>query len=131
MSLARGLWTLSQRRGLVALLTIIVVILAIRLAMNPLTIGQNPPASGPAADQLADRIDPNTASAAELAAIPSLGEVRAGEIVEYRQRFLADHPGELAFAKPPDLERVPGIGTATSEMLEPYLIFTKNPVTGR
>jgi DNA uptake protein ComE-like DNA-binding protein len=127
----RGLWTLSQRRGLIAILIIIVAILAIRLAMNPLTIPQNPPASGPAADQLADRIDPNSASAAELAAIPGLGEGRAGAIVEYRNIFAADHPGQLPFTRSSDLQRVPGIGPAISETMEPYLIFPKLPSSAK
>jgi DNA uptake protein ComE-like DNA-binding protein len=131
MSPNRGLWTLSQRRGLIAILAVVVAGLSIRLIMNPLTISNSPPAQGPAADELADRIDPNSASAAELAAIPGLGEGRAGGIVKYREIFLADHPGEIPFARPQDLERVPGIGAAISESIEPYLMFPKPAATGK
>jgi DNA uptake protein ComE-like DNA-binding protein len=101
----------------------LLVIFAIRLILNPTTIDERNGSSGSLADQLVDRIDPNTAAAPELAAIPTLGEKRAQAIVDYRQRFVADHPGRLAFTQFRDLEHVTGIGVAMSETMEPYLIF--------
>jgi len=115
--------TPSQRRGLMVLLAIILVILAIRLSLNPVTVPDPQPAEGPLANQLADHIDPNTAGVAELAAIPTLGEKRAEAIVEYREQYSSRHPGRLAFATLSDLEKISGIGTATTETLESYLIF--------
>jgi competence protein ComEA len=113
----------SQRRGLSLLLGIIIVILAVRLILSPATVPDSQPAEGPRAGELADRIDPNTATEAELAAIPELGEKRAGAIVEFRERFATRHPNIRAFSTVGDLEQVSGIGAATAEMMEPYLTF--------
>lgn len=121
----------SQRRGLSLLLGVLILILAIRLILNPMTVPDPQPAEGPNSRELADRIDPNAASEAELAAIPTLGEKRAEAIVEYRRQFLARHPNRRAFTVPSDLEQIPGIGPATAEMMEPYLVFEAAPATQR
>jgi competence ComEA-like helix-hairpin-helix protein len=118
-----GIWTVSQRRGLIALLLGITAILAIRLLLNRQTIPDPQPAEGPAAGEVQDRLDPNVASAAELAAIPGVGEKRAEAIVDYRDHYLQDHPGGVAFPAQIDLLRVSGIGAGVSESMEPYLIF--------
>jgi competence ComEA-like helix-hairpin-helix protein len=106
-----------------AVLGIVIVVLAIRLAMNPAKIGEFKSTEVSGSDQLADRIDPNTATEAELAAIPELGEKRATAIVEFREKFHSRHPSELAFQKVSDLEQISGIGAATAENMEPYLMF--------
>jgi competence protein ComEA len=121
------LGTPSQRRGLMVLLGILIVVLAIRLWLNPAMVPEHQPPQGPKAEQLADRIDPNIATEAELAAISGLGEKRAEAIVDYRQRYVAEHPNHLAFSRSSDLERISGIGPATAEMMEPYLIFPDKP----
>ncbi len=113
----------SQLRGLMVLLGILITILAIRLALNSKTVPEFKPGQTPASDQLADRIDPNTASESELAAIPELGEKRAQAIVEFREKFQARHPDRLAFARLLDLEQISGIGAATAETMGPYLMF--------
>lgn len=113
----------SQQRGGIVLLGSLILILFARLLLNPRTIPYPATAPGPLADQLADRIDPNTASEAELAAIPELGEKRAGAIVDFRQRFIAEHRDRLAFRRLSDLEQIKGIGPATAENMEPYLVF--------
>ena len=123
--------TPSQRRGLMVLLGIILVILAVRLSLNPVTVPDPQPPEGSSADQLADHIDPNTAAVAELAAIPTLGEKRAEAIVEYRGEFISRHPGHPAFTKVSDLEKISGIGPATAETLEPYLVFPTPGTTRR
>jgi hypothetical protein len=117
------IWTTSQRRGLVAVFGVVAIVLAIRLWMNRATLPDPLPPRGSAVDQLADRLDPNTASASELAAIPTFGEKRAQAMVEYRRQFQAAHPGKAAFAVPDDLKHVRGIGPAVTETLEGYLIF--------
>jgi len=104
-------------------LGILIAILALRLALNPATVSESPSAQAPASSQLADRIDPNVATEAELAAIPELGEKRAAAIVQFREQFKSHHPGNAAFGRPSDLEQVSGIGAATAETIEPYLIF--------
>jgi DNA uptake protein ComE-like DNA-binding protein len=108
------------------LLGILITILAIRLALNSKTIPEFKPGQTPAYDPLADRIDPNTASEAELAAIPELGEKRAQAIVDFREKFQARHPNQFAFHRPSDLEQISGIGAATAETMEPYLIFPQS-----
>ena len=113
----------SQRRGLSLLLGILILILAIRLVLNRTTVPDPQPAAGPNSAELADRIDPNTASESQLAAIPPLGEKRAQAIVEYRRQFTARHPHRPAFTVLSDLEQIPGIGAATTETMEPYLVF--------
>jgi DNA uptake protein ComE-like DNA-binding protein len=121
--------TPSQRRGLSLLLGVLIFILAIRLILNRNTVPDPQPAGGPNARELADRIDPNTASEAELAAIPNLGEKRAEAIVEYRRQFSLRHPHRRAFAVLSDLEQIPGIGIATTESMEPYLVFHSESAT--
>jgi DNA uptake protein ComE-like DNA-binding protein len=116
------LWTSSQRRGLLVVLATLIAVLGIRLATQRMTVGEPEPL-GPHADRLADRIDPNTATAPQLAAIPRIGQVRAAAIVAFRDRYLAQHPGHVAFVRPGDLEQVRGIGAATVESMEPYLLF--------
>jgi DNA uptake protein ComE-like DNA-binding protein len=119
----------SQRRGLSLLLGILTLILAIRLTLNRNTVPDPQPAEGPNSRELADRIDPNSASEAELAAIPTLGEKRAEAIVEFRRQYNARHPNRPAFTILPDLEQVSGIGPAMAEMMEPYLVFQAAPAT--
>lgn len=74
-------------------------------------------------DQLADRLDPNVAGRADLAALPVLGLSRAGKIVEYREEYVRRHPERVAFEREEDLLKVEGIGVGTLEQLRPYLVF--------
>jgi DNA uptake protein ComE-like DNA-binding protein len=113
----------SQRRGLMVLLGILIVILAIRLILNPVTVGEFKAGQSPPSDELADRMDPNLASEAELAAIPELGEKRAAAIVHFRDQFKSRHPNQRAFERLSDLEKISGIGAATVETMKPYLDF--------
>jgi DNA uptake protein ComE-like DNA-binding protein len=122
-------WTPSQRRGLLIVLAALIAVLAVRLVMQRMTVSE-PEQQGPSANQLADRLDPNTATVAELAAIPHLGEGHAAAIVEFRERFEREHPGHAAFLRLSDLEQVRGIGVATAEVMQPYLTFP-TPVTTR
>jgi competence ComEA-like helix-hairpin-helix protein len=115
--------TPSQLRGLLVLLAILITIFAIRLALNSKTVPEFKPGQIPASNQLADHIDPNTASESELAAIPELGEKRAQAIVQFREQFQSRHPNGRAFQRLSDLEQISGIGVATAETMQPYLIF--------
>jgi len=124
------LWTSSQRRGLLVVLAVLIVVLGIRLATQRMTVGEPEPV-GPDADRLADRIDPNIATVAELASIPRIGEVRAAAIVEFRERYVREHSDHVAFVRLDDLEQVRGIGAATAESMEPYLLFPAAPSTGQ
>jgi DNA uptake protein ComE-like DNA-binding protein len=116
----------SQVRGLIVLLTLLIAFLAIRLALNPQTISDRAPSQNNPADDLADRLDPNTATEPELAAIPDMGEKRATAIVQFRDQFHTRHPDQPAFAKLSDLEQITGIGPATAQNMEPYFMFPQN-----
>jgi hypothetical protein len=58
-------------------------------------------------------LDPNTADAASLEALPGIGPARARAIVAARCA--------KRFDSPRDLERVPGIGARSRARLEPWL----------
>lgn len=74
-----------------------------------------PPDSALAARSSAPgRVDPNTATLAQLQELPGVGPALAGRIVAYRQ---AHGP----FRRVADLTRVRGIGEKTLERLAPYL----------
>lgn len=81
--------------------------------------------------ELQDRIDPNTADAALLAALPALGERRASDIVEFRERSRRRDPDRVVYRRIEDLMQIRGIGAAIIEQLRPYLHFpqaTSQPV---
>jgi DNA uptake protein ComE-like DNA-binding protein len=117
------IWSASQRRGLLVLLAIFAGALAIEWARNRLWLPNPLPAHGPAAAELADRIDPNSADWQTLSALPGIGEKRAQQIVAYRQRRVADRPGRAVFGTIEDLGLVSGIGPETRAKLAPYLMF--------
>ena len=122
-------WTLSQRRALILLLSILFIWLCIRFAMNRRYVSDPQPPNGSRADELASRIDPNTADWQTLAAIPELGEKRAKAIVEYREQIHQKDPQRIVFAAPTDLLPIRGIGQATMENMEPYLLFPSKPAS--
>jgi competence protein ComEA len=76
------------------------------------------------AESLLQGVNPNTATAAELTALPGIGEVRARRIVEYRTSRRADPDFDgPAFRCAEDLAAVHGIGPKTVERLRPLLRF--------
>src|SRR5690348_17068103 len=79
-------WSPPQRRALLALLCVLLIALSIRYACNRRYVSDPQPPQPARYNELASRIDPNVATWQELAAIPSLGEKRAKEIVAYRDR---------------------------------------------
>jgi hypothetical protein len=116
-------WTLSQRRGLLVLLTILLAFLAFQFVRNRLYISDPQPKAGARAGELESRIDPNSADWQTLAAIPGLGEKRARAIVAFRDSVHKTGAQKLAFQRPGDLIHIRGIGPATVENLRPYLVF--------
>ena len=130
---SRFAWTAAQRRALVVLLAGLWVLIALRYASNPTYVSNPQPLVPSRYDELADRIDPNTADWQTLAALPAIGEKRAKEIVAYRDEFAARHSGRRAFNRLEDLHRIKGIGPAMTNSLRPYLTFpAPEPVsTGR
>jgi len=115
-------WTLPQRRALIGLLILLLIALSVRYGLNRSYVS-DPQPQGSRASELASRIDPNSATWEELAAIPSLGEKRAKAIIQHRDAARSRDPGAIVFRSASDLMRVRGIGKATAENLNPYLVF--------
>lgn len=87
-------------------------------------------AAGAAAEELAstplgagERLDPNTASTAQLRRLPGVGPARAEAIV-------AERLSGGSFESPADMARVPGIGPRTVDALRPHLSFAARPSSG-
>jgi hypothetical protein len=116
-------WTLGQRRALLALLFGLIIYLGFRLYFNQAYVPDPPPPHGPRYDEVVDKIDPNTADVATLAALPLIGEKRARQIVEYREKRRAQSPGRAVFRSEDDLLLIRGFGKASLDTLRPYLIF--------
>ena len=126
----REVWTAPQRTVLIALLGCLLLYLILRLIFNPAYVNNPQPARPSRYDDLADKIDPNTADWQTLAALPGLGEKRAKTIVEYRDSFAKQHPDRLAFEEPEDLMLVRGIGPSMLATMRAYLLFpTTAPTT--
>ena len=117
------LWTPNQRGVLIAFVLILSAVLLIRLARERMYVSNPPPTRAQRHEELADRLDPNTATWQELAVLPQIGETRAKEIVAYRDASAARRPGRPPFAQPQDLMNVKGIGPAIVETLRPHLMF--------
>lgn len=68
------------------------------------------------------RINPNTATEAELRLLPQIGPKLAAYIIEYRESAAA----QPAFGQAEDLDHVHRIGPATVERLRPLLCFPQD-----
>ena len=116
-------WSRSQRRALILLLSVFLIVMCLRYVRNRAYVTDPPPSRGARAAELASRVDPNTADWQTLAAIPTLGEKRAKEIVAYRDHMRARDGTLTVFKEARDLLRVRGIGLSMIENLRPYLEF--------
>lgn len=124
-------WTNSQR---VAVFVILLAMLSIgfgRWMANRAYVSDPQPDEPAKFDELADRIDPNTADPATLSALPLIGDRKARDIIKYREEFEARKTGRPAFLEARDLLKIKGIGAATVSQLEKYLIFPNAPATTR
>ena len=116
-------WTPRQRLALSLLILLILTYLSILYLNHPSRISTPQPNQGPRAAELQDQLDPNTATAEDLSALPNLGPAMARKIIEDREQFQKDHPNQPAYKSLNDLSRIKGIGPATLENLKPYLKF--------
>ena len=117
------LWTPRQRIVLIVLLVGLSIYLFVRFSTNRAYVSDPPPVRGPLADELADRIDPNTATWQDWAALPAIGEIRAKEVVAWREDFIAKNPGRVPFRTEDDLLLIKGVGASMLETLRPHLAF--------
>ena len=124
-------WSPAQRAVVLAALIGLVGFLTFRVTRHRNYIPTPQPPDGLRATELADRFDPNTATVAEIAAIPEIGDKLATTIVEYRDAFARLHPGQTAFEKPTDLMKVRGVGPARMETLSAHLRFPATRPTTR
>jgi hypothetical protein len=120
-------WTAAQRRAILTLLAVLLLVLSIQAWRKPMYISQPQPLIAPRHELLSDRIDPNTADWPTLAALPGIGERRAQDIVAYRERRRQHAPDAVVFRDADDLARVRGIGYAVVNALRPHLIFPPPP----
>ena len=116
-------WTYSQRRVLLVLLSALCVVLIVRYALNPVYVSDPQPPVPPRFNELADKIDPNTAGWQTLAALPGIGERRAKDIIAYRERVRGSDPSRVVFDAPGDLLYIKGIGPAMVSGIQDYLVF--------
>jgi DNA uptake protein ComE-like DNA-binding protein len=107
----------------------LLVYVSVRFLRNPVRLPDPLPSHGDRAAELEDRLDPNTATAAQIAAIPNIGEKLAATIVAYREKAQRDHPGKTVFTSVYSLSVIRGIGPARLETLRAYLIFPPKPAT--
>ena len=85
-----------------------------RVEALPVQAGTPAPAVTASAPAAPERVNINTATAAELDALPGIGEKRAADIV-------ADREANGPFRIPEELTRVPGIGEGTLAGLIDYI----------
>ena len=72
---------------------------------------------------LVTKINPNTASAAELGVLPSVGDALAARIVALRANRVEGDQSKPVFQCAEDLGSVRGIGSRSIEKLRPFLRF--------
>jgi len=60
------------------------------------------------------QVNINVASAAELESLPGIGQTRAADIIAYRESY-------GSFARPEDIQNVPGIGAGLYEEIAPFI----------
>ncbi len=116
----RRWWSPSQIRGLAVICGGLLALYAVQRLARPTLLADPPPPRGDLADELQDRLDPNVATEAELAALPNIGPGKAAAIVAHRASE------GTRFTRTADLDAVHGIGPAIVAKLRPHLFFPED-----
>lgn len=122
-----GPWTPREQRVVLAILVCLLGVLSYRYFTRPAYVPTPLPPEGTRAHELVATIDPNEATWEQLSLLPNVGEKKAKAIVDYREQYRSDHPGEIAFHQAEDLTNIKGIGDATVANLSPFLTFPSEP----
>jgi len=85
-----------------------------------LTVSYFGRAAGSCSIMVDGRINPNTAEAASLVRLPSIGPKLATAIIKYRETANSKGP---AFRCAADMENIRGIGLKTAEKIQPWICF--------
>jgi hypothetical protein len=120
-------WTRRQRIGLGVLLTLLLVCLIAEFVRNSARLDDPAMLVDGQPITLPQRMDPNTASAAEMARIPHIGDTLAQKIVQYREARKSTAADGIVFHHPADLDPIPGIGKKLIEQVGPFLQFPDDP----
>ena len=109
-------WTRANLATVMSLLLLGAVRLGLESGRSHVEFTDQPPAQTLRVRGAADRIDPNTASAASMVRLSGIGPARASAIIEYRNSH-----GPGAFKTADDLTRIRGIGPGTIHRIAPDL----------
>jgi len=92
-------------------------------AAGSFELGDRPAVDSRRVQAAAERVNPNTASAASLRRLPRIGPEHLRLILDYRAAHDRDAGGGLAFRDANDLMRIRGIGPPTLQAFRDYLEF--------
>ncbi len=116
-------WTRRQRLGLGVLVSLLLVFLALQWWRRPARLDDGAVLIHGDPVLLPQRIDPNTATQAELARIPHIGDATAQRIIQYRESRKANTADGIVFRQASDLDAVPGIGPKLVGQITPFFTF--------
>ena len=107
--------------GILALILAYVVVLG---WLRPMYLAEPIEVIPGVAAKIEQKINPNTATWAELTQLPRIGPTLAKRIVAYRhEQQSASSATQPVFATPDDLDAVRGIGPKTVDRMRPFLTF--------
>ena len=110
-------WTRPNQMALAAMCAAAGAALLLQASRRPMCfVGGQVPVYPERVEAAAERIDPNTASAASLRRLPGIGATIARRIVEYRQA-----QGGRCFQAAEDLAKINRIGPVTVRNMAPLL----------